>query len=231
MDIGNENGDADHASPQPPSQQPNGLQNEDPSGSQVESHPDTPADGHPVSQPTSQPATQSNDTPNAQANGHPGTQTPPCGQGNPMEEEPIDPKDLLEPFGWGDLEERFAQKMEECQRHEAEIENEFREWCLPSMGINDSRTRGGEITQAGCWRSWGKTKDGESNYVIDGRAKDEASDLFNEMDIHHDDEKVQEELMVVEEEKAMDDEHELDELIIAEEERGIGFHRARCVVS
>lgn len=132
MDISNENGDADHESSQPPSQQPNGLQNEDPSGSQVEGHPDTPADGHPVSQPNSQPATQSNDTPNAQANGHPGTQTPPSGQGNSTEEEPIDPKELLEPFGWDDLEERFAQKMEECQRQEAEIEQEFREWCQVS---------------------------------------------------------------------------------------------------
>lgn len=77
----------------------------------------------------------------------------------------------------------------------------------------------------------GKTKDEESNYVIDGRAKDEASIHFNEVNIDHDHEKVQEERMVVEEEKAMDDERELDELIIAEEGRGIGFHRARCVVS
>lgn len=129
MDISNENEDADHESSQPPSQQPNGLQDEDPSGSQVESHPDTPVDGRPVSQPNSQPATQSNDIPKSQAIGHPGTQTPPSGQGNPMEEEPIDPKELLEPFGWDDLEERFAEKMEECQRQEAEIEQEFREWC------------------------------------------------------------------------------------------------------
>ncbi|KAL8852859.1 MAG: hypothetical protein Q9221_002235 [Calogaya cf. arnoldii] len=112
-DTSNQNGNVDHESPQPPSQQTNGHQNEDPSASQAESHPNTPADGHPVSEPNSQPAAQSHDTQNGQVDGQPETQTPPSGQGNPVQEEPIDPKELLEPFGWDDLEQRFAQKMED----------------------------------------------------------------------------------------------------------------------
>lgn len=128
METSNENADADHENPQPPSQQPNPLQNEHPSGSPVESHPTTPANGDHVSQPNSQPVVQSSNTPNAQADEHPGTQTPPSGQGTLTEEEPVDPTGLLEPFGWDDLEERFAQKMHECQRQEGEIANEFKEW-------------------------------------------------------------------------------------------------------
>ncbi|CAL8575114.1 hypothetical protein XPA_001057 [Xanthoria parietina] len=129
METSNENADADHENPQqPPPQQPNTLQNDHASGSPVESHSATPANGDPVSQPNSQPAVQSSNTPNAQADGHPGTQTPPSAQGTLKEEEPVDPKGLLEPFGWDDLEERFAQKMHECQRQEGEIANEFKEW-------------------------------------------------------------------------------------------------------
>lgn len=46
------------------------------------------------------------------------------------EEKPIDPKEILEPFLWDDLEDRFLRKMEECQHREEEIEKEFAEWCL-----------------------------------------------------------------------------------------------------
>ncbi|KAL8646570.1 MAG: hypothetical protein Q9226_006804, partial [Calogaya cf. arnoldii] len=130
MDTSDHNGNnVDHESPQPPSQHPNGHQNEDPSASQAESHLSTPADGHPISEPNSQPATQSYDTQNGQVDGQPETQTPPSDQGNPVQGEPIDPKESLEPFGWDDLEQRFAQKMDECQKKEAEIEQEFKEWC------------------------------------------------------------------------------------------------------
>lgn len=128
METSNENADADLENPQPPPQQPNTLQNDHPSGSPIESHPTTPANGDPVSQPNSQPAVESSNEPNAQPDGHPGTQTLPSGHGTLTEEEPVDPKGLLEPFGWDDLDERFAQRMHECQRQEGEIANEFKEW-------------------------------------------------------------------------------------------------------
>ncbi|KAL8856604.1 MAG: hypothetical protein Q9198_010766, partial [Flavoplaca austrocitrina] len=128
-------------------------QNLDPSVNQVESQNDNTADDNPAAQPNSQPASQSNgspnsqyitqpngspytqptaqpnDTQNLQADGYLETQTPPSGHGDPTEEEPIDPQEMLEPFGWDDLEERFALKMEDCRRQEAEIDKEFREWC------------------------------------------------------------------------------------------------------
>ena len=153
MDTGNQDGDAGHESPQPPSQLLNGDRDLDPSVKQTESQNNNTADDNPASQPDSQPAGQSNgspagqyitqpngspytqptaqpnDTQNSQADGHPKTQTPPSGQGDPAEEEPIDPQELLQPFEWDDLEERFALKMEDCRRQEAEIEKEFREWC------------------------------------------------------------------------------------------------------
>ena len=131
IDTTNQNGDVDHNSPPSQSQQPNDLQNQDPATRHAqENQPNTTAEEeHPSSQPNSQPPTQPNGTQNAIANGDLGTQTPPSGQGNPSEEETIDPKESLEPFEWDDLEDRFVQKMEECQRQEADIEKEFREWC------------------------------------------------------------------------------------------------------
>ncbi|KAL8884534.1 MAG: hypothetical protein Q9192_006823, partial [Flavoplaca navasiana] len=153
MDTSTQDGDAGHESPRPPSQQSIGNQDLDPPANQVESQNDNTADDNPTSQPNSQPASQSerandnqstnqtngspnsqlgtqpNGTQNGQANGNLENQTPPSGQGDPTEEEPIDPQELLEPFGWDDLEERFALKMEDCRRQEAEIEKEFQEWC------------------------------------------------------------------------------------------------------
>ncbi|KAL8664032.1 MAG: hypothetical protein Q9168_007983 [Polycauliona sp. 1 TL-2023] len=130
-DTTNQNRDVDHKSPPSQLQQPNGHQNDDPATHHAhENQPNTTAEAeHPSSQPNSQPATQPNGTQNGIANGDLGTQIPPSGQGNPSEEETIDPKEPLEPFEWDDLEDRFVQKMEECQRQEAEIEKEFREWC------------------------------------------------------------------------------------------------------
>ncbi|KAL8884381.1 MAG: hypothetical protein Q9215_007552 [Flavoplaca cf. flavocitrina] len=153
MDTSTQDGDAGHDNPQPPSQLLNEDQNLDPSVNQVDSQNDNTADDNPASQPNSQPASQPNGSPNSQhitqpngspytqptaqpndtqnfqADGHLETQTPPSGQGDPTEEEPIDPQELLQPFEWDDLEERFSLKMEGCRRQEAEIEKEFREWC------------------------------------------------------------------------------------------------------
>ncbi|KAL8748043.1 MAG: hypothetical protein Q9184_007517, partial [Pyrenodesmia sp. 2 TL-2023] len=56
-------------------------------------------------------------------------QTPPSGQESTgAEETPVDPKELLEPYQWDDLEERFLKRMEQCQAREEEIEKDFREW-------------------------------------------------------------------------------------------------------
>ncbi|KAL8710085.1 MAG: hypothetical protein Q9225_007357, partial [Loekoesia sp. 1 TL-2023] len=81
------------------------------------------ADGKPDSQP--------NGTQSTPANGSPEHEAPPSGQdiAAEAEEEPIDPKESLEPFAWDDLEERFLRQMEECQRREEEIERELGEWC------------------------------------------------------------------------------------------------------
>lgn len=141
MDTLTQDGDTGRENPESPSQQSNGDQNLDPSVNQVESQNNNTADDNPASQPNSQPASQSNGSPytqptaqpngtqNSQASGHTETQCPPPGPGDATEEEPIDPQELLEPFAWDDLEERFALKMEECRKQEAEIEKEFREWC------------------------------------------------------------------------------------------------------
>ncbi|KAL8920965.1 MAG: hypothetical protein Q9208_005991 [Pyrenodesmia sp. 3 TL-2023] len=127
------------------------------------------ANGHPASQSSqhSNPRSgatqvdQLNGTRDNQRDATPGHRTPPSGQGSTaVEEAPIDPKELLEPYEWDDLEERFLKKMEECQVREEGIEKEFREWIqilshllqaltiqltatpgLPSMGFNGPRTR------------------------------------------------------------------------------------------
>lgn len=70
-------------------------------------------------------------TTSTQPNGGPQQSTPPSGQQEAAQEEKsIDPKEILEPYAWDDLEERFLRMMEECQRREEEIEKEFAEWCL-----------------------------------------------------------------------------------------------------
>lgn len=99
------------------------------------------ANGHPESQSDDQPSPHSSgardDQPNG-THGHqrdamPGHRTPPSGQeSTAVEEAPIDPKELLEPYEWEDLEERFLKKMGECQMREEGIEKEFREWIQVS---------------------------------------------------------------------------------------------------
>ncbi|KAL8998203.1 MAG: hypothetical protein Q9169_002688 [Polycauliona sp. 2 TL-2023] len=132
-DTNSQNGDDHHDPPQPQSQQSNGHQNQESSTHHADEshHNTTSANETASSQPNSQAATQSNGPKPSQVNGNLGTQTPPSGQGDSKltEEEPVDPKEPLEPFEWDDLEERFVQKMEECQKQEEEIEHEFREWC------------------------------------------------------------------------------------------------------
>ncbi|KAL9628100.1 MAG: hypothetical protein Q9204_006114, partial [Flavoplaca sp. TL-2023a] len=154
MDTGTQDGDAGSENPEQATQLLNGDRDLDPSVNQEESQNDNTADDNPASQPDSHPVSQSNgspnsqhitqpngspytqptaqpnDTQNSQADGQPETQTPPSGQGDPTEEEPINPQELLQPFEWDDLEERFALKMGDCRRQEAEIEKEFQEWCL-----------------------------------------------------------------------------------------------------
>ncbi|KAL8961319.1 MAG: hypothetical protein Q9183_005322 [Haloplaca sp. 2 TL-2023] len=51
------------------------------------------------------------------------------GQSSPSKQAPIDPKQSLEPFDWDGLEERFLEKMAECQKREEELGEEFKEWC------------------------------------------------------------------------------------------------------
>ncbi|KAL8899912.1 MAG: hypothetical protein Q9207_005956 [Kuettlingeria erythrocarpa] len=97
----------------------------------------TQANGHPASHRNDQPDSRDSGAQGDHANakrGHqkdatPGHQTPPSGQeSTAVEEAPVDPKELLEPYEWHDLEERFLKKMEECQIREEGIEREFKEW-------------------------------------------------------------------------------------------------------
>ena len=54
-------------------------------------------------------------------------------------------RDSLEDFGWEELQERFAKKMEECEKREEELGKEFKEWlevcmlllCLCSKACTD----------------------------------------------------------------------------------------------
>ena len=54
------------------------------------------------------------------------------GPSSPSKQTPIDPKQSLEPFDWDGLEERFLEKMSECQKREEELGEEFKEWCQVS---------------------------------------------------------------------------------------------------
>ncbi|KAL9592222.1 MAG: hypothetical protein Q9179_006937, partial [Wetmoreana sp. 5 TL-2023] len=87
------------------------------------------ANGQLDSQTNGDPTTQSKGTPTHQQFADPDHQTLSSEQIPKPDNEVIDPKQSLEPFAWDDLETRFLQKMEECQRREEEIEKEFREWC------------------------------------------------------------------------------------------------------
>ena len=40
----------------------------------------------------------------------------------------INPRDVMDEYGWDDLEERFLARMGECRKKEEEINMEFREW-------------------------------------------------------------------------------------------------------
>ncbi|KAL8766927.1 MAG: hypothetical protein Q9209_006408 [Squamulea sp. 1 TL-2023] len=130
MDVNEQDRVTDDEPSQKVSQDPNGHPNPDPSVSTPDNHPDVTSNGMLFEQPNDHSTAQPNGTQDNQASGVAETQTPPSGQGNSIEEEPIDPKEPLEPFGWDDLEERFVRRMDECQKQEAQIEKEFREWCL-----------------------------------------------------------------------------------------------------
>ncbi len=98
------------------------------------SHSNDPANPHDSGAQDDQPSS----THDRQRDATPGHQTPPSGQeSTAVEEAPVDPKELLEPYEWDDLEERFLKKMEECQIREEGIEKEFREW----IQVNSSSFR------------------------------------------------------------------------------------------
>ncbi|KAL8777043.1 MAG: hypothetical protein Q9213_008031 [Squamulea squamosa] len=127
MDVNEQDEATNHESPRTTSQEPNGHSNPNPSAGNSENHPNSTSTSNEML--FDQSNNQPNGTQDDHAIGGAETQTPPSGQGNSRVEELIDPKELLEPFGWDDLEERFVQKMDECQKQEEEIEKEFREWC------------------------------------------------------------------------------------------------------
>lgn len=119
--------DEDQHPLQSPAQQLNGHRSQEPPNNETESHRSEMANGRPT--------TQLHSTQGQQQNGSADHQAPSSEQIPAPEETPIDPKQSLEPFGWEDLEQRFLEKMEDCQRREDEIEEEFSEWCQVGFPI------------------------------------------------------------------------------------------------
>ncbi|KAL8698290.1 MAG: hypothetical protein Q9201_006660 [Fulgogasparrea decipioides] len=109
--------------------QSNGHDSQQPPNNDSNNHSPAMANGQLDSQTNGDPTTQSKGTPTHQQFADPDHQTLSSEQIPKPDNEVIDPKQSLEPFAWDDLETRFLQKMEECQRREEEIEKEFREWC------------------------------------------------------------------------------------------------------
>ncbi|KAL8949140.1 MAG: hypothetical protein Q9222_004721 [Ikaeria aurantiellina] len=127
-------------------EKPNGH-TQTPSAQQASNHGDDPdpsipnpedhiSNGEEAQHPKAHSDSQNNVSPDNQAQpvGTPNQQaSTPDNAVTAAESEIIDPKALLEPYQWDDLEERFVRKMEECGKREEEIEREFREWCLVSL--------------------------------------------------------------------------------------------------
>ncbi|KAL8800956.1 MAG: hypothetical protein Q9182_004790 [Xanthomendoza sp. 2 TL-2023] len=145
------NGHDQSAEPQPaksPSPQPNNHDDQDQDlFTHFENQPSTNA--HPIERSTSQPNADSATQPDtmqistADADSNADNQVPPPGQDpTKVDEIPIiDPKEILDPFAWDDLERRFVDKMEECEKQEGEIQKEFAEWCR----VEDSHGLGSEL--------------------------------------------------------------------------------------
>ncbi|KAL8732620.1 MAG: hypothetical protein Q9166_002595 [cf. Caloplaca sp. 2 TL-2023] len=131
MDVLEQDPDEGHQASHSPPHQVNGRHNQTPIDTESENQlHSTATSKQPTPQPNGDSTSRPNSTSNSQTNGIPDAHTPPSGQSSTTEKENvINPKDPLEPFAWDDLEQRFVQKIEECQRQEVEIQKDFREWC------------------------------------------------------------------------------------------------------
>ncbi|KAL8800219.1 MAG: hypothetical protein Q9200_007319, partial [Gallowayella weberi] len=135
MDANGHDQNGEHQPAKSPSPQPNGHDDQDQDlFTHFENQPSTNA--QPIERSTSQSNADSATQPDtmqlsaANANSSAENQIPPSGQDSTKSDEvPIDPKEALDSFGWKDLERRFVNMMEECEKQEVEIQREFAEWC------------------------------------------------------------------------------------------------------
>lgn len=94
-----------------------------------------PPDAHPSgrtspgqSSPTPAPRSQTNVSNNDSAHPSNGGGGPKGKNGSPSTDDVGDSKDVLEEFGWDDLEDRFCAAMDKFKKIEEDIGEEFREW-------------------------------------------------------------------------------------------------------